>query len=158
MTNIKIAIVRIRGKINVRKEIEGTMRMLRLFNKNTCTVVPNAKAAHGMIKKVKDYVTWGEINEKTFTELLKKRGKLPGSKSLTEKYLEEKTKTTIDGFTKEYFEGKKELKDIPGLKRFFRLKPPEKGFERKGIKKTYAVGGVLGYRKDKINELIMRML
>ena len=55
-------------------------------------------------------------------------------------------------------EGKKELKDIPGLKRFFRLRPPEKGFERKGIKKTYAVGGVLGYRKDKINELIMRML
>ena len=53
---------------------------------------------------------------------------------------------------------KKELNDIPGLKRFFRLKPPEKGFEKKGIKKQYSLGGVLGYRKGKINELIRKML
>ena len=53
---------------------------------------------------------------------------------------------------------KKELKDVPGLKTFFKLCPPKGGFETKGIKQPYSLGGVLGYRKDKINELILKML
>ena len=55
-------------------------------------------------------------------------------------------------------EFKKELKDVPGLKLFFKLRPPEGGFERKGVKHPFSMGGVLGYRKEKINELLMRML
>ena len=38
------------------------------------------------------------------------------------------------------------------------MPPPRKGFERKGIKKPYSSGGVLGNRGDKMNELIGRML
>jgi large subunit ribosomal protein L30 len=33
-----------------------------------------------------------------------------------------------------------------------------KGFERGGIKKPFSMGGSLGYRKNKINELIRRMI
>ncbi|MCP3681155.1 MAG: 50S ribosomal protein L30 [bacterium] len=40
----------------------------------------------------------------------------------------------------------------------FKLNPPRGGFERKGIKKPFSIGGVLGYRADKINELIKRMV
>ncbi len=43
-------------------------------------------------------------------------------------------------------------------KTFFRLHPPRKGFERKGIKIPFKVGGALGYRGDKINDLIKRMM
>lgn len=43
-------------------------------------------------------------------------------------------------------------------KPFFRLQPPRKGFERKGIKKPFAFGGALGYRGEKINDLLERML
>ncbi len=43
-------------------------------------------------------------------------------------------------------------------KKAFRLNPPKGGFERKGIKKAFREGGALGYRKDKINGLIKRML
>ena len=43
-------------------------------------------------------------------------------------------------------------------KRFFRLNPPRKGWEGKGIKKSYSVGGALGYRGKAINDLIKRML
>jgi len=86
------------------------------------------------------------------------RGKTIGKKNLTEQYLKEKTKLSVDEFIKEFFSFKKNLKDVPGLKLYFRLKPPVKGFERKGIKVPYSMGGALGYRKDNINNLIIRML
>ena len=154
----RIAVVRIRGSIGVRKEIKDTMHMLRLYNKNHCVIIDNSPKKVGMLRKAKDYVTWGEINEKTFKELLLKRGKTMGKKNLTENYLKEKTKLSMDEFVKEFFDFKKNLKDVPGLKLFFRLKPPLKGFERKGIKVPFSMGGVLGYRKEKINDLILRML
>ncbi|MEM2121572.1 MAG: uL30 family ribosomal protein [Candidatus Woesearchaeota archaeon] len=40
----------------------------------------------------------------------------------------------------------------------FRLNPPRKGFERKGIKKPFNLGGAYGYRAEKINDLIRRMI
>jgi large subunit ribosomal protein L30 len=43
-----------------------------------------------------------------------------------------------------------------GLK--FHLNSPRGGFERKGIKTSFAMGGALGERKDKIAELIKKML
>lgn len=38
------------------------------------------------------------------------------------------------------------------------LAPPVGGFERKGIKKSYTVGGALGDRKEAINALLARMI
>ena len=43
-------------------------------------------------------------------------------------------------------------------KNFYRLQPPRKGYGRKGIKKPFSSGGALGERKEKINDLINRML
>lgn len=42
--------------------------------------------------------------------------------------------------------------------KYFTLHPPRGGFERKGIKMPFKLGGVYGYRKEKINDLIKRML
>ena len=67
-------------------------------------------------------------------------------------------KIGVFSIIKEFFEFKKGIKDIPGLKSFFRLLPPKKGFERKGIKVPFSLGGALGYRKEDINNLIERML
>lgn len=158
MNNKKIAIIRIKGKCGLKKEIDSTFKMLRLYKKYTCVIIPNKPAHLGMLNKIKDFVTWGEIDEDTFKELMLKRGKLHGKIKFTEEYLKEKTKMSLDEFTKLFFTFKKELKDIPGLKTFFRLNPPIKGFERKGTKKPFSMGGVLGYRKNKINELIKKML
>lgn len=154
----KIAVIRIRGKINIKKDIKDTLNMLRLYNKNYCVIIDNKPLKVGMIKKVKDYITWGEIEEDTLKSLLQNRGKLPGNKRLTNDYLKEKVKIDINSITKEIFESKKSLKDIPGLKLFFRLKPPTGGFEKKGIKTPFSLGGALGYRKEKINELIKKMI
>ena len=158
MESKKIAIIRIRGTLGLDNGIENAFKRLRLFRKNGCVVIDANKSYSGVLQKIKDYATWGEINEETFKELLLHRGKLPGNKQITAEYLKEKSKVDVDTFVKEFFELKKELKDVPGLKKFFRLGMPRKGFERKGIKVPFSMGGALGYRKEKINILINRMI
>jgi len=157
MEQKRIAIIRIKGKAGLKKTVKDTFLLLKLYKKNSCVVVPNTPSYVGMLTKVKDCATWGEIDEQTFKLLLEKRGKLPGNKSLTNEYIQQKLKINLDQFVKEFMSFKKELKDIPGIKLFFKLTPPRHGFEDKGIKVQFSQGGVLGYRKDKINDLIPRM-
>lgn len=53
----------------------------------------------------------------------------------------------------------KTLKEKRGANNaFFKMHPPKGGFERKGIKVPFTLGGAYGNRKEKINELIMKML
>jgi len=154
----RIAVIRIKGKPGMKKEIKDTFEKLRLYNRNTCVIIPNTPSYIGMLEKIKNASTWGEIDEKTCIELFAKRAKLPGNERLTDEYLKEKLKTDIKTFTKDFMAFKKEIKEVPGMKNFFKLQPPRRGFERKGVKTQFAQGGVLGYRKDRINDLIMRML
>lgn len=154
----RIAIVRIRGQVGINPRIKDALKSLKLYRKNYCIVVPNTPSYWGAITKIKDFTTFGEIDTTTFTKLLQKRGKLAGNKPLTENYLKQKLKVDIKGFVDDFFVFKRELKDIPGFKLFFRLHPPIGGFERAGIKKAYAVGGTLGYRGKDINKLITRMI
>jgi len=112
----------------------------------------------GMIEKIKDFVTFGELDKETFTKLLKARGRLAGNKPLTEDYLKSKINSDFQKFSDDFVAFKTELKIIPGIKQFFRLHPPIGGFERQGIKKTFAEGGALGYRGKEINKLLQRMI
>lgn len=158
MENKRVVVIRISGRTGVKKKIRDTLNMLRLYKKHSCILVPNKQPFLGMISKVKEHVTWGEVNEKTCLELFQKRARLAKKTLLTDEYLKQKIKSDIPTFVKEFVEFKKELKDVPGLKPFFKLKPPEGGFERKGIKHPFSMGGVLGYRKEKINDLLLRMI
>lgn len=82
-----IAIIKIRTSINVNKEILDTLSMLSLYDTNFCTVHEATPSIIGMIKKVKDYVTWGEISEETLKELIKVRGeKNPKDPEKTKKF------------------------------------------------------------------------
>ncbi len=154
----KIAVIRIRGRAGVTKKVNDTLDMLRLYKQNGCVIVPNNPQFLGMIQRTKDYITWGEIDKETLVLLLSKRAKVAGNKPLTDDYIKAQLKVDIKGFVEEFFNSKKNWKDISGLKPYFRLTPPVKGFERCGIKKPFSMGGSLGYRKDKINELIRRMI
>ena len=116
----RLAIIRIRGVTGVREEIKKTLDMLKLHRKNNCVIVPKTEAYVGMCKKVKDFATFGIIDDDTYKLLVEKRGK--------------------EGDT------------------LFTLHPPRKGYGRKGIKIPFSVGGGLGSRKEKINDLIKRMI
>ncbi|MBI4018492.1 MAG: uL30 family ribosomal protein [Candidatus Aenigmarchaeota archaeon] len=65
-----IAVVRIRGTVNARKQSETTLRMLGLKRPNTLALLPETTTTKGMIRKVDDFVAWGEASD----ELLKKLG------------------------------------------------------------------------------------
>ena len=152
------AIVRVRGRVGLKKEIERTLKMLRLNKKNHCVVVPSNKNFMGMVNKVQGLITWGEIDAETLNQLITKRGRIVGNKRVTEEYIKEKTGKTLPEVSKGIVDSTIKIKEIPGLKQTFRLKPPTKGFERKGIKKPYSLGGALGYRGKKINDLLKKMI
>lgn len=154
----KIAIIQVRGGIGMKKSIKDTLNLLKLYKKNSCVIINSNPAYMGMIDLIKDFVTWGEIDKETFKLLLEKRGRLPGNEKLTEEYLKKSTNLSFEQFAEQFINDKKQLKDVPGLKTFFRLTPPVKGFENQGVKKQFSMGGALGYRKEKINELIQRMI
>jgi len=133
----KIAIIRIAGKQGLTRKVKDTFTLLNLHKKHTCVIVDSSKSILGMIKVIKDYATWGEIDKETFSLLIEKRGKLPGKNKLTEEYLKEKVNKSFNEVSSESFDGKINIKDIPGLKPFFRLSPPNKGYESKGTKKPF---------------------
>ncbi|MBU1120843.1 MAG: 50S ribosomal protein L30 [archaeon] len=152
-----LAIIRIRGSIGVRKEVLDCMNMLNLTRVNHLVLFPEKKEIKGMVEKARDYVTYGEIKEETVEKLLEKRGRMTGDKRVTAEQLKKSKYKSFKEVAKALMEGKKVLEEI-GIKKVFRLHPPKKGFERRGIKKPYSIGGVLGYRGEKINELILRMI
>ncbi len=114
-----IVVIRITGDVGLKKDIRETLNRLRLRRKYSCIVFEKpTKEQEGMIKKVKDFVAFGNISEEIY------------------KKLKEKRKTKIENF--------------------FRLSPPRKGIDSK---KHFGVGkGVLGNNKEKINDLIERMV
>ena len=111
--------------------------------KNNCVIINDTPENKGMLIKVKDYVTWGTLDDTTFKDLVEKRGHEYRGRTTDSKQKYSYKTFDVDG--KKY-------------KPYFRLNPPQKGFGRKGIKVAFKVGGALGDRKEKINDLIKRML
>ncbi|WP_099209844.1 50S ribosomal protein L30 [Thermococcus henrietii] len=153
----KLALIRLRSGIRARGEVRDTLAMLRLHRINHLVIVDDNPSYRGMIQKVKDYITWGEIDKETLVKLLRKRGRLVGNKPITDEYVQEKLGMTIEEFAEKVINGEMKLRDLPNIKPVFRLHPPRGGL--KGSKKrAFKEGGALGYRGEKINELIERML
>ncbi|MFH0862296.1 MAG: 50S ribosomal protein L30 [Candidatus Altiarchaeota archaeon] len=154
-----VAALRVRGRTHIKRGIEDTLRYMGLTRKNYCAILPEGETARAMISKAKDYITWGEVDEKTVESLLRERGRIAGDKKLTDQYVQSNSKyADIKSLASAIVGGETKAKDVEGLKPIFRLNPPRKGFEREGIKKPYTLGGALGDRKEKIKDLLMRMI
>jgi len=139
-----LAVIRVRGKINLKHGISKTFTQLNLHNKNWCVFLKNTNSNLGMVKKVKDYVTYGEVSEDVLNSVIEKRGELFKGR-------EHDSKKKIS--YKKFFVYKNKK-----YQRYLRLSPPKKGYGRKGIKTSFVNGGTLGYRGEKINELLKQMI
>jgi len=152
--------VRIRGQANLSHDVKTTLDMLHMPRKYNAVVVYARADTLGMLRKVKDFITWGETEKKTLSVLLEKRCKPKGIKELTAKHLKE----TLQVSSIERLAEAIERKEIP-LRRFdevgiplaFRLHPPRGGFKGP-TKRSFADGGELGYRGIEISHLISRMI
>jgi len=150
-----MAVLRLRGRVTIRGEIEDTLKLLRLHKKNHAILMSNEPSKLGMIKKIKDYATWGEVTLESVERLLKKRGRTKGNMRLNDNYVKEKLGyKSISELAKAIYNLETNLQNL-GLKPVFRLHPPKGGF-RGPVKKAYPTGQV-GYRGEDINELIEKM-
>src|SRR3989344_4318949 len=122
-----IALIRIHGMIKLNGDVSETLSRLRLRK-----------------KKVKDFIAFGKIDEKTLAELIKARGKVIGN---TKKKVENPEK-----IAKEVLAGKN-LEEL-GIKPWFGLHPARGGIDTK----HHYPKGVLGNHHEDINKLIARML
>ncbi len=156
--SVLYAIIRLRGRSGVPPDVAETLRKLRLSRKYVAVIYPKNPSVDGMLAVVKDWVTWGEIDEETLKELLVRRGKLAGNKPFTEEHIKEVLGMGIDDFVKALINGKLQLHKLEDVvKPVFRLHPPKGGF-KKSTRKPVGSDGELGYRGSEINKLLRRMM
>jgi large subunit ribosomal protein L30 len=140
------AVIRIRGTVNISPDAKKALELLNLGRINNLSIWQETEQTKNAIKTVQDYVTFGKINEEALKKLVEIKS-LPlkkGQKVEAKKVLEElkKGKTAKQA----------------GIKNLFKLAPPKGGYERKGIKVPYKLGGALGDRKEQMSELVLRMV
>jgi len=156
-----MAIVRIRGRVDIKPDIRHTLDMLHIRRKFWATVIPLTPSYKGMLHKVKDYTTYGEIDRETLIQLLKARGELTTGGRLTDEWLEEHKEETgfssVEELVDAVMKGEVKLHKLQWLKPYFRLHPPKGGF-KKTTKRAWNDGGELGYRGKEINRLLRRMI
>ena len=152
-------VIRVRSNVNVERSIRETMDYLNLTKVNHAVIIPENDQYRGMLQKAKDYITWGEATEATVEKMLAERGRMSGDSPLTDQIVKDSTEfKNISDFTKSVTSGDSKVKDVPGLKRVFRLHPPRGPKGWGGIKRSFVVGGALGARGDAINNLVDRMI
>jgi large subunit ribosomal protein L30 len=140
------AVVMVRGVVGTNRDLKDTLKMLMLDRINHCVIVPKNPNYEGMLHKARHFVTWGEIDQETIEKLVSKRGRFAGDKRMKDiSYAKELAALIISG---------KKVRET-GIKPVFRLSPPSKGYE--STKKLYPRGS-LGYRGEKMAELIKRMI
>ncbi|MBT7903558.1 50S ribosomal protein L30 [Candidatus Woesearchaeota archaeon] len=121
----QLVVIRLRSMIRATGDLRHANMILGLNRKNAAKLVNDTPSMRGMLQKLKDYITYGEIDSETLKLLKSTRAEVAS-----------------DGTEKNCY----------------RLHPPRGGFERKGTKKPFGIGGAAGDRKEKINDLLKRMI
>jgi large subunit ribosomal protein L30 len=149
-------VVKVRGTIRAIREARETLEMLHLKRTNHAVLIDSRPSYMGMLYRVQNYVTWGEVTKQTIELLLKKRGRLAGGKKLTDESVKKLGYESIDALSDALVSCKEEFQKLPNVQPIFKLHPPKKGFKGK-TKKSFVSGGEAGYRGEAINKLIERM-
>ena len=150
------AVVKVRGTISALREARETLELLRLAKTNNAVLIDNRPSYMGMLYRVQNYVTWGEVSKETVAMLLKERGRLAGGAKITDESVEKLGYKSINTLADAIANCKAEYQKLPNVQPLFKLHPPSKGFKGK-TKKSFSAGGEAGYRGEAINDLIKRM-
>ena len=149
--------VRIRSTISASRDVRVTLKMLNMKRNYHAVLIDDRPAYLGMLKEVQNYVTWGEPTKETVRLLIEKRGRLVGDKKISKDFVKKLGYKALDELAEAVYNCSVSYGKLPGVKPFFRLHPPSKGFKGK-IKKSYRAGGEAGPRGEAINELVKRMI
>lgn len=126
-----IAVIRIHGRVDLSADIAETLNRLRIHKKLNCVFIDEKDQVRmGMLKKVKDYVMYGEVSQEFIEKVIQARGEL--------KEKNEKAKKTLEN-----------------IKPWIRLHPPRGGFKKST--KLQVPKGILGKHQD-ISKIMEKML
>jgi large subunit ribosomal protein L30 len=148
-------VVRIRGTVNIPHWANNTLDNLNLDKRFRATVIPENPESLGMLRKVKEMVAWTSADATIIKELLEKKGKKTGFKSITNSDLPEGY-STIEELASAIADNKIALSKIRSIKPWFALNSPRGGFKRK-TKTQYSQDGILGEDKG-LTDIVKRML
>ena len=115
---------------------------LRLRRKYSATLLKPTRENLKLLQMLRNFVAYGDINKETLKLLIEKRAKSIDNKKIDSSLVIENIE-------------KKSLRSS-GIKPIFRLHPPRHGIDSK-IHFPKAKG-VLGDNKEKINDLVRRMI
>ena len=146
-------VVRARSDVKVERSIRETMGMLNLTRVNHAVIIPENPQYKGMLQKAKDYITWGDADADLVEKMISERGRLIGDKPVTDADVSEATEyTSIKEFAAAIASGDATVKDMPDMKRVFRLHPPRGPKGWGGLKKHFTMHQD-SYRKAKQTQL-----
>ena len=149
--------VKVRGTVSANRETRETLDQLHLSHTNHAVLVDSRPAYYGMLRRVNNYVTYGEPTKETVAAMLQKRARLAGGKKLTDEWLQKAGYKSIDDLAEAIINCKVAFQKLPDVQPLFKLHPPSKGYKGK-TKKTFKAGGEAGYRGTAINDLVKRMI
>ena len=72
-----IAAIRIRGQVGLARDVNETLNRLRLRKKYACVIIDEPNEAQlGMLQKMRNFISYGEITEETKAKVIAARGKI----------------------------------------------------------------------------------
>jgi large subunit ribosomal protein L30 len=151
-----LAVIRIRGEAGLQRAVRDTLKMLKLDSIHNCIILPNTPDYKGMVEKVRDHVTYGEVDKQTLVEVLEKRLRSTSDERVPEDSLKEMSgHNSHEELADALLSGSVRLSNFKKIQPVLRLTSPSKGF--KATKSHYPEGD-LGYRGNEINSLLKRMI
>ena len=164
-------VVRMKGTVNVPYWARITLESLSLNKRFRATIIPENAQTLGMLRKIKEYVSWTSVDAEFIREFIEKRGRSSASKLLSATAGLDNSNGQINNNNVEnndsqvadlskivsiISQNELYLSKISGIKPWFALNPPKGGFKRKS-KRSYSQAGILGENKELVS-IVKRMM
>jgi large subunit ribosomal protein L30 len=175
-------VVRMKGTVNVPYWARITLDSLHLNKRFRATIIPENEQTLGMLRKIKEFVSWASVDDVFVREFVEKKGRVSSTRLLTASTNSAASTPTETGVPDNaddqinnsnnknngslntdlgkivsiIFQNEVYLSKISGIKPWFALNPPKGGFKRKS-KRSYSQNGILGENKELVS-IVKRMM
>jgi large subunit ribosomal protein L30 len=162
-------VVRMKGTVNVPYWARITLESLSLNKRFRATIIPENAQTLGMLRKIKEFVSWTSVDTEFIREFIEKRGRSSSSRlfsaapdnpngQINDNNTENKESQNVDlsKIVSIISQNELYLSKISGIKPWFALNPPKGGFKRKS-KRSYSQAGILGENKELVS-IVKRMM